>query len=164
MVRKDTSPEPEPKYLSREAIEELEKELEYLTIEKRREISEKLNESSSLGDLSENAEYHDAKDQQLMNEQRIAQIEDILSRSMVVSDRKTVQITVELGCVVTLKKIKTSEVYEYHLVGSDESNPSANKISNESPLGVSLMDKKKGDKVKVNTPVGGVMYVIMKIT
>jgi transcription elongation factor GreA len=160
----DTDSNLAPKYLSREAIEELEKELEFLTVEKRKEISEKLNESSSLGDLSENAEYHDAKDQQLMNEQRIAQIEDILSRSMVVSGRKTVQVKVELGCVVTLKKIRTSEVYEYHLVGSDESNPSANKISNESPLGLSLMDKKKGEKVKVNTPTGGVMYVIMKIT
>jgi len=154
-----------PEYLSREAVEELEKELHYLVNEKRREISERLNESSSLGDLSENAEYQDAKDQQLLNEQRIAQIEDVLSRSMILGERSSVktQITVELGCNVVLKKTKTKEVCEYYLVGSGEADPASRKISNESPLGSSLIRKKKGDKITVDTPAGRVEYVIIKI-
>lgn len=165
MVNDNTNFDLAPKYLSREAVDELEKELNFLVNEKRREISERLKDSSSLGDLSENAEYHDAKDQQLQNEQRIAEIEDILSRSMILSERKdsTTLTRVEIGCCVVLKKTKTEEVYEFRLVGSSEADPSSRKISNESPLGSSLLSKKKGDKVKVDTPAGGVEYVIIKI-
>lgn len=152
-----------PEYLSKEAVAELEKELEYLTTEKRKEISERLSENSGMGDLSENAEYQDAKDQQLLNEQRIARIEDLLSRSLIVSQKNINRIKIELGCRVVLKKIKTSEVYEYHLVGSGEADPSSKKLSSESPLGVSLLKKKKNDKIKVDTPAGRVEYVIIKV-
>ena len=152
-----------PEYLSEEAIVELKKELEYLITERRMEISERLNESSSMGDLSENAEYQDAKDQQLLNEQQIARLEDLLSRSMVVC-KKSVQVRIELGCSVILKKTKTSEIYEYRLVGSGEADPSVKKISYESPLGLSLLKKKKGDKVNVSTPAGKVEYVIIRVT
>ncbi len=163
MAENEKNFDPPAEYLTKEAFDELQKELEYLIGEKRNEISELLNESASLGDLSENAEYQDAKEQQLLNEQRIAQVEDLLSRGLVVAERKDAQIRIGVGSNVVLKKIKTREVYEYKLVGSEEADPALKKISNESPLGFSLLQKKKGDKVKVETPSGKIEYVIIKI-
>jgi transcription elongation factor GreA len=150
-------------YLSEKTKQDLEKELEYLMKNKRREISEMLEESISLGDISENAEYQEAKDAQLFNEKRIAEIEDLLSRAIVVSQIKKVRIKIDLGCFVVIKKCKSNETCKYQVVGSGEADPSRNKISNESPLGISLLGRKKGEKVKVLTPKGKIEYTIIEI-
>jgi len=152
-------------YLSRETYGALEKELAYLTVEKRREISERLEESIHLGDLSENAEYQEAKEQQLMNEQRIAEIQDLLSRTIVLPVAQKTFSRIEMGCFVVLKKDgdETGCFYKYQIVGSEEADPVAKKISNESPLGSSLLRKKRGNKVDVLTPAGKIRYTVIDI-
>lgn len=150
-------------YLSEEAYQKLEEELRDLIKNKRMEISERLGESSSLGDLSENAEYQEAKDAQLMNENRIAELEDLLGRTVILSSEKRNRDKIELGCLVILRKDESGAECKYQIVGSEEADPVENKISNESPLGLCLLGKKKGDVVRVVTPAGEVRYNIMKI-
>ncbi|MBU1091976.1 transcription elongation factor GreA [Patescibacteria group bacterium] len=150
-------------YLSEEAYQKLEEELRDLIKNKRMEISERLGESSSLGDLSENAEYQEAKDAQLMNENRIAELEDLLGRTVILSSEKRNRDKIELGCLVILRKDESGVERKYQIVGSEEADPVENKISNESPLGLCLLGKKKGDVVRVVTPAGEVRYNIMKI-
>ncbi|MFH1979408.1 MAG: transcription elongation factor GreA [Patescibacteria group bacterium] len=156
----DTSSE----YLSREKLDSLEKELEYLTTAKRREISERLEESISLGDISENAEYQETKEQQLMNERRIAEIEDLLSRAVVIDEtHRKIRANIEIGCFVVLQKMENDEPFEYQIVGSGDADPIERKISNESPLGESLLGRAKGEKVVVLTPSGKTEYTIIEI-
>ncbi|MBU1179166.1 transcription elongation factor GreA [Patescibacteria group bacterium] len=152
-------------YLSKEAFVKIQKELEHLTKVKRREISERIEESISLGDISESAEYQEAKEEQLMNEGRIAEIEDLLSRALVVSGQRTnkVYLRVDLGCFVVLKKKKTEEILKYKIVSFGESDPSENKISSESPLGSSLMGRKAGENVEVFAPNGKISYIVVEI-
>ncbi|MDD5032641.1 MAG: transcription elongation factor GreA [Candidatus Pacebacteria bacterium] len=150
-------------FLSKEAYAEFERELKNLMGKKRKEISERLEESISLGDISENAEYQEAKDAQLMNERRIAELEDILSRASIVSRSNEEKNKVGLGCLVVLKKDGEKESCEYSIVGSEEADPSQRKISDESPLGNALLGKAKGGKAEVLTPGGKVEYTIMDI-
>jgi len=155
--------DPTLEYLSEDAYKELEAELNGLIKNKRRKISKKLEESSSLGDLSENAEYQEAKDAQLMNEKRIAELEDLLSRAVILAQEKRSRVKIELGCFVVLRKDGISTDCKYQIVGSEESDPVANKISNESPLGLALLGKKKGEEVKVVTPTGEIVYNIIEV-
>ncbi len=138
-------------YLSKEKNDALIEELDILTRIKRKEIAESLEAAKSLGDLSENAEYHSAREAQAALEERIAVIEEILRTAIIVGEHKKKDV-VDIGSVVIInidgKKI------EYTLVGSEESNVKENKISNRSPLGESLMGKKKGDKCSFKTPTG----------
>lgn len=152
-------------YLSEATIKEFEKELNYLSVEKRREISKKLEESIGMGDISENAAYQEAKEEQLMNERRIAEIEDVLSRAKVVTGPQAykTRLKIEIGCFVVLKRKESKETHKYQLVGSGEANPLENKISNESPVGSALLDKKKGQCVEVLTPAGKISYTIIDI-
>ncbi len=147
-------------YLSQEAFDKLQEEVNYLTKTKRKEISKKLEAAIALGDLSENAEYEGAKEEQLMNESRIAELEDLLSRAEIVAKTAAKKGKIDLGCSVSLKKKNGSKKVKYEIVSAAESNPLEKKISKESPLGKSLLGKKVGEKAKVVTPAGEIIYTI----
>ncbi len=146
--------------ISQEGYDKLKEELEYLTTVKRREIAERIQKAKEMGDLSENAEYAEAKEAQAFNEGRIAEIKSLLKNVTVVKNGET-KSKVVMGSRVTVKvngKTKT-----YTIVSFNEVDPAEGKISNESPLGMAFLGKKKGDKVIVNTPKGEVEYEILNI-
>ncbi len=150
-------------YLSEEAISQYKKELYYLVKHKRKEITEKLESARSLGDLSENAEYQESKEEQLNVETRIVELEDILSRAVVLRRNEKERTVIEIGCVVSLKKDGSEEILQYQIVSSGEADPLKRKISNESPLGSSLLRRKAGETAEVLTPQGKIVYVIIEI-
>jgi len=147
-------------YLSQEGFLRLKKELVNLKDGHRKEIAARLEYAKSLGDLSENAEYQEAKDEQLVIETRISELENILSRAVLISH--TVSSLVDLGSTVKARKEGGREEI-FSIVGSEEAEPSAKKISNESPLGHAFLGKKKGDTVTVYTPRGEIRYHILDI-
>lgn len=138
-------------YLSKEKHDELKEELDFLTREKRKEIAEALEAAKALGDLSENAEYHSAREAQAGIEERIAVLEEILKNAVIIGGKHKTD-AVGIGSVVTLKRGKETKVYT--IVGSEESDIVAGKISNKSPLGESMMGKKKGEQFMCVTPRG----------
>ena len=148
-------------FLTEEKKKELEEELSYRKGEKRQEILDRLAFAKSLGDLSENAEYHSSKDDQGKNEARIAQIEAILKDAVVVE--ANTDGTVGLGSRVLLRHCEKETEKEYQIVGKEEADFSLGKISFDSPLGASLMEKKKGDEIEVETPRGRTKYKILKV-
>ena len=152
--------EPQKKYFSKEKFEGLKEELENLKTTRRKEVAEKLEFAKSLGDLSENAEYHEARDEQAKLEERIMEIESMLKVAEIIKDKKGGEITV--GSTVTIKdgggKDRT-----WNIVGSEESDLDGGKISNESPLGTRLLGKEVGDTIEIKTPSGVVKYTITKI-
>lgn len=149
-------------YLTKEKFEELERELNYLKTTRRTEIAEQLEYARSLGDLSENAEYHEARELQAATEERIRKLEDILKNAEIVSRGN--QNTVELGATVTVKKENEKEKHKYQVVGSEEADMQQRKISHLSPLGEAMMGKKKGESFTFTTPSGGKMtYKILDI-
>lgn len=152
--------EPQKKYLSKEKFEELKEELERLKTTRRKEVAEKLEFAKSLGDLSENAEYHEARDEQAKLEERIMEIEGTLKIAEIVKDKKGGEITV--GSTVTIKNEK-GENKTWNIVGSEESDLASGKISNESPLGTQLLGNKVGDTIEIKTPAGVTKYTITKI-
>jgi len=151
----------EKEYLTQEKHDELKDELVYLTSTKRKEVAEKLEYAKSLGDLSENAEYQEARDAQGQIEERIARIESVLSRAEIVSHKKSDDVRV--GSSTTLEKVGSKEPHVYMLVGSEESNMAEGKISDQSPLGSAMIGKKKGDTFFVTTPGGKVEYEVIDI-
>jgi transcription elongation factor GreA len=151
----------EKEYLTKEKYAELEQELEVLTKETRKEVAEKLQYAKDLGDLSENAEYHEARDEQAKVEFRINQIEDILKRAEIVSHKKT--DVVEIGSDVVVKKIGTNDKQTFTIVGSEEADMASGKISNQSPIGMSLLGKKKGETFEMKTPKGKAEYKIVSL-
>ncbi|MDD3693914.1 MAG: transcription elongation factor GreA [Candidatus Pacebacteria bacterium] len=148
-------------FLTKEKKKELEKELEYLKSDKRKEIIDRLAFAKSLGDLSENAEYHDAKEEQGKNEARITQIESILKSAVTITKKNDGFI--DLGSTVFLLKKGAKDICEYQIVGNEESDFSLGKISFESPLGAALMGKKQGDKITVSSPKGETIYNIKDV-
>lgn len=138
-------------YLSKEKQAELASELDFLTRVRRKEIAEALEAAKSLGDLSENAEYHSAREAQAGVEERISVIEEILKNAVIVGNKHKTD-TVGIGSVVTLKRGKDTKTYT--IVGSEESDVVSGKISNKSPLGESMMGKRKGDDFLCVTPRG----------
>ena len=148
-------------YLTKEKFEELKKELEVLKTEKRKEVAENLEYSKSLGDLSENAEYHEARDMQAAVEDRIAQLESLLVSAQIISTHQTDMVGV--GSVVTIQKDGQKETCAYKIVGSEEADMSQNKLSVTSPLGEGLLGKKKGELVMITTPKGKTKYTIVSI-
>lgn len=138
-------------YLSKEKYDELVEELAILTRDRRKEIAESLEAAKALGDLSENAEYHAAREAQAALEERISAIEEILRSATIVGENKK-KDTVNIGSVVTVNC--DGKKATYTLVGSEETDIKQNKISNRSPLGDALMGKKKGDKCEYKTPNG----------
>ena len=149
-------------YLTIEKKQALEKELQELKSVRRKEIADALEYAKSLGDLSENAEYHQAREDQANCEDRISHLENIIKNAVIMDDKHT-SGKVEVGNTVTVVKKgeKTEKVFV--LVGSEEADSLNGKISNESPLGSAILGKAKGDSVTVNTPKGEVVYTIKSI-
>jgi transcription elongation factor GreA len=150
-------------YLTLEGKEKLERELRELVDVRRPELARKLKEAIAEGDLKENADYHDAKEQQAMLESRIRDIESTLRNAQLVDDSANRGSVVSIGSSVSVVEDGTSDLETYRIVGGPEADPSKNKISNESPLGQALLGKKKGQKVKIQTPDGQLTFVIKDI-
>jgi transcription elongation factor GreA len=140
--------------LTPEGLEKLKKEIETLSIDKRREVAERIKEAREFGDISENSEYDDAKNEQAMLEARIATLEDKLRSASVIDPSELKPDLVRVGSVVHVKDSESGKSFAYTLVGSTEADPSANKLSNESPVGKALVGRKKGDTAKVTLPNG----------
>lgn len=148
-------------YLTIEKKNELEKEVENLKSVKRKEIIEALEWAKSLGDLSENAEYSQAREDQARNEARIIELENILQNA-IITDSKNLSDKISVGSNVIVKNLLDNKEYTYKLVGSEEVNIEEGKISNESPLGNALLGKEEGEKVNFLTPNGEANYIIVK--
>ncbi len=148
-------------YFSKEGLENMKTELNLLKTKKRKEIADRLEFAKSLGDLSENSEYQEAKESQILNETKIAELEDTLRRAVVVERPQSG--TIDIGSTVILED-ESGKTHTFHIVGSNETSPSENKISHESPLGKSLLGRKKYDDISVSTPRGVIRYKISGIT
>ena len=149
--------------LTYEGLQKLEAELEDLKVNKRKEVAAKIKEAREQGDLSENAEYDAAKDEQRDIETEIAELEAILANCEVIQDNDKNKDVVKMESVVVLHDVEFDEDIEYTIVGSSEADSLNNKISNESPLGAALIGKKKGDTVKVEAPVGEIEYTVVSV-
>jgi len=148
-------------YLSKEKFDELTTELEHLKTVRRREIAEQLEYARSLGDLSENAEYEEARNLQAATEDRIRNVEEQLARARIIEHTKGNKVS--LGSFVTIQKQGEKDEHVYEIVGSAEANMQEHKISHLSPLGSALMEKKKGDTFSFETPKGVQKYKIVNI-
>jgi transcription elongation factor GreA len=140
--------------LTPEGLENLKKEIEYLSVEKRKEVAERIKEARDFGDISENSEYDDAKNEQAMLEGRIATLEDKLRSASVIDSSELDNDIVRVGSLVHVKDDTSGKSMKYTIVGSTESNPAENKLSNESPVGKALVGKKRNDDVSVQLPNG----------
>ena len=149
--------------LTYEGLKKLEDELQDLKVNQRREIAQKIKEAREQGDLSENAEYDAAKDEQRDIEARIEQIEKILKNAEVVLDEEIDLDKISIGCLVRVLDVEYDEEEEYKLVGSSEASSLQNKISNESPFGQALIGAKVGDIVEVEAPAGVIKYKVLSI-
>ncbi|MDD6402345.1 MAG: transcription elongation factor GreA [Lachnospiraceae bacterium] len=149
--------------LTYEGLKKLEDELQDLKVNKRQEVAQKIKEAREQGDLSENAEYDAAKDEQRDIEARIEEIEKILKNAEVIDEDEFDSETVNFGSEVTLHDMEIDEDVVYKIVGSTEADILKNKISNESPLGIALMKKRIGDVVTVEAPDGNFDYMIKEI-
>lgn len=147
-------------YLTKEKIEELRNELETLKTTKRLEIADRLKAAKELGDLSENAEYHEAREEQQLVETRIVKLEDMLRNATVIKMQHGGK-TIRIGSTFTCEN--NGKEFKFTLVGADEVNPSEGRISNESPLGSGFIDKKVGDNVVAQTPAGKSTYKVTSI-
>ena len=147
-----------------EGLEKLKEEIDHLTTAKRREVAERIKEAREFGDISENAEYDDAKNEQAMLEHKIAQLEERLSNARVIQKRDVDLSVVSIGAKVKLRDVDAKRTDEYFIVGSAEANPAELKLSNESPVGKAIIGRKKGETVEVVTPRGSkVKFKIMEI-
>ena len=149
--------------LTYEGLKKLEDELQDLKVVKRKEVADKIREAREQGDLSENAEYDAAKDEQRDIEARIEEIEKILKNAEVVVEEDVDLDQINIGCNVRIYDVEFDEELEYKIVGSTEANSLKGKISNESPVGKALMGKKVGDTVTVETQAGAIEYKILEI-
>lgn len=146
-----------------EGVKKLEDELEYLKAVKRKEITEKIKVALGYGDLSENSEYDEAKNDQAFNEGRIIQLENMLKNAVVVDESEIPTDKVSVGSIVKVMDYEFDEEVEYAIVGSAEADPMNFKISNESPVGSALLGKKVGDVVEVTVPSGVSKFEILEI-
>ena len=144
-------------------LKEMEDELHNLKVVTRKEIAQKIKEAREQGDLSENAEYDAAKDEQRDIEARIEEIENILKNAEIVSDDEVNSDKISIGCTVRLKDLDENEEYEYKIVGSTEANVLNGLVSNESPVGAALIGKKRNNKVEVETPSGIIRFKVLSI-
>ena len=149
--------------LTYEGLKKLEDELENLKVVRRKEVSQKIKEAREQGDLSENAEYDAAKDEQRDIEARIEELEKILKNAEVVVEEEADLDKVNIGCSVKILDCEFDEELEYKIVGSTEANSLKGKISNESPVGKALLGKQVGDTVTVETPAGEFSYKVLSI-
>ena len=150
--------------LTREGLEQLEQELEHLRTVKRTEVKERLKEAIALGDLSENSEYDDAKNEQAFMEGRILELEKMIRNAKVIEDGVQQEGAITVGSLVTVKDIEFDEITEYRLVGTVEADPMNNRISNESPVGRALLGHKAGEIIDVEVPAGIIQLEIVSIS
>ena len=141
--------------LTKEGYEKLKQEIDYLSTDKRQEVAERIRIAREFGDIAENSEYDDAKNEQAMLEQRIAQMEERVRRAIVIDKDQVDTGVVSVGVKVHVKDQKTGDSRKFQLVGSAEANPSEEKLSHESPIGKALMGRKRGEIVTVEVPRGG---------
>lgn len=149
--------------LTLEGLKKLEQELEQLKSVKRREVAERIKQAIEFGDISENSEYEDAKNEQAFIEGRILTLEKMLRNARVIDEGEIHTDVVSIGSTVLIKDMEVGDEINYTIVGSAEADPSANKISNESPVGKAILGKKKGSVVEVSVPAGKLKYKILKI-
>ncbi len=149
--------------LTQEGLQKLEEELTYLKSVKRREVASRIKTAISFGDLSENSEYEDAKNEQAFIEGRIITLEKMLRNARLIDDDEVNKEEVGFGSTVKLKDLDEDEELEFTIVGSAESDPSNSKISNESPVGKAIFGASPGDVVEVKVPAGTIRYEIMEI-
>ena len=149
--------------LTAEGYEKLKQEIEELSTTKRREVAERIRVAREFGDIAENAEYDDAKNEQMLLEHRIATLEERLRDARVISKKDIAKDVVSVGSKVKLRDVAAKETIEYHIVGSAEADPAANKLSNESPVGKAIIGHKKGETVEVTAPRGTLKFKILEI-
>ncbi len=149
--------------LTYEGLKRYEDELEELKVVKRKEVAQKIKEAREQGDLSENAEYDAAKDEQRDIEARIEELENILKNAEVVDEDEVDTDKISIGCKITILDVEFEEELEYKIVGSTEADSLKGKISNESPVGQALIGHKVGDLVEVETQVGVIQYKVLEI-
>lgn len=149
--------------LTQEGLRKLEEELEHLKSVKRREVAGRIKVAIGYGDISENSEYEDAKNEQAFIEGRVITLEKMLRNARIINSDEVDTNTVSIGAKVVLHDIEFDEDIEYTIVGTAESDPSQNKISNESPVGKAILGKKKGATVEVSVPAGIIKYKIVDI-
>ena len=150
--------------LTSEGHSKLLEELDLLTNVKKKEVSARIKTAIEFGDISENSEYDDAKNEQAFVEGRISQIKDMLSDFQLIEDCEITTDSVCVGCCMVLKDLETGEKDNYRIVGSAEADPENHKISNESPVGKAVMGKGSGEIVDVPTPSGNIKYKIISIS
>lgn len=150
--------------LTREGYENLKEELVNLKTVRRKEVAERLKQAIDFGDLSENSEYDDAKNEQAFIEGRIQTIEATLHNAQVIEDGTHSSGVINIGSYVTVRDVEFDDVEEYRIVGTSEADPMQNKISNESPLGAALLGKRQGQTIKVDAPAGMLEYEILKVS
>lgn len=149
--------------LTYQGLQKLEDELQNLKVVRRKEVAQKIKEAREQGDLSENAEYDAAKDEQRDIELRIEELEKLLKNAEVVDEDEIDLDKISIGCKVRVYDVDFDEEMEFRIVGSTEANSLQNKISNESPVGQALMGKKAGDVVDVETQAGVIQYKVLEI-
>lgn len=153
--------------VTKEGLKKLQDELDYLKTTKRGEVAERLKEAISYGDLSENAEYEEAKNEQAFVEGRILELEKQIKHATIITEHSTKSSkssVIDIGSVVTVRNITEKEDPEtYTIVGSMEADPISHKISNESPIGKALLGREKGDTVEVSAPAGKFSYEVVKV-
>jgi transcription elongation factor GreA len=140
--------------LTPQGLEDLKQKIDHLSTTRRREVAERIKEAREFGDISENSEYDDAKNEQAMLERQIAELEEKLRGAQVIDEKAVSTEAVAVGTTVHVKDQKTDKSVKYKIVGSSEANPSENKLSNQSPVGKALIGKKRGDLVSVPVPRG----------
>ena len=151
--------------ITKDGLDKLKEESKYLKETKRREVAGRIKEAISYGDLSENSEYEEAKNEQAFVEGRILELDEKIKNAKIISGKKKITKTVQLGTTIHLRNLTKGkdDLEIYTIVGSTEADPFVGNISNESPIGNALLDKEKGDKVKVVIPAGTVEYQIVKL-
>jgi transcription elongation factor GreA len=149
--------------LTAEGHDKLKEEIEHLSTVKRREVAERIKQAREFGDITENSEYDDAKNEQAMLEHRISTLQERLKGARIVAKNDVPKGVVAVGTRVRLRDMDAKETIEYYIVGSAEANPAEHKLSNESPVGKAIMGKKKGEIVEVSAPRGSLKYKIMEV-
>lgn len=149
--------------LTQDGLKKLEDELENLKSVKRREVAERIKVAIGYGDISENSEYEDAKNEQAFIEGRIITLEKMLRNARIINSDEINTDAVSIGATVIVEDLELGDTTEYTIVGTAESDPSQNKISNESPVGKAILGKQKGTVVDVNVPAGVIQYKIVEI-
>jgi transcription elongation factor GreA len=157
--------EEEQVFVTKEGLAKLKEELKHFKEVRRKEVAERLKEAISYGDLSENSEYEEAKNEQAFIEGRILELEKMIANAKIITEsKKATDTTVQIGTTVTVQNITENDDPEtYTIVGSTEADPTENKISNESPIGSALLGKTKNDVIKVKVPAGILEFKVLKI-